>query len=445
MDGGRQYQPLLFRTHTIGGQKTLKKLCWLVFPAIVLVALSACGGERPTPIVYRPTVAVTETAAANQTLTHQPPTAGPSPTPTPTSTPYQTATPFPDADPLVVVAKVGNREVTLAEFQARVRYERWLPLQAIARRLDREGPSRILDLTLPENAQTRALFYTLGNVESMGVQTMNAILTEQVILREAALRDLELDQIFYDARVAARIGVELGAGGARPRNWDSAYASFIAEMQLYTGMSEQQFVEHMRALTYYDQLGQIIGALAPRPDARSVTAVSVQDLLLDSREAAVQVTSRLRDGESIIAIAVDYGLTSSTGQYQRTVKRSEEGLPEAIIESIFAAEEGDVIGPFATDSGWYVARIGGVELDIARPSDLEANRKEFLRLWIVERLEDPNYTTNYENWHDFIPTDPLPRDVSPMMRDEFFKQPSDPFVGIGEPTPTPEPLGISPR
>lgn len=395
-------------------------------------------------MVFRPTVAVTETAAANQTLTHLPPTAGPSPTPTATSTPYQTATPFPDADPALVVAKVGTREITLAEFQARVRYERWLPLQAIAKRLDREGPSRILNFTLPETAQTQALFYTLSNTESMGTQTMNALLTEQVVLREAALRDLELDQTFFDGRMAARIGVELGAGGARPRNWDEAYANFIAEMQLYTGMTEQQFIEHIRALTYYDQLSQIVSDLAPDPVAESITAVNVQDLLLDTREDASTVAERLQNGESILLIAVDYGLSPTTDQIERRVSRSDD-LPEDIINAIFAADEGDVIGPFATDLGWYVARINGVELDIASPDDLEAARKEFVRLWFVEKLEDPNYTVNNENWLEFVPTDPLPQDVSPMMRDEFVKYPANPFVGEGEPTPTPEPLGISPR
>ncbi|MCB9436462.1 MAG: peptidyl-prolyl cis-trans isomerase [Anaerolineales bacterium] len=422
----------------------MRKLSWLVIPVLFMMVLSACGAERPTPVVYRPTIAVTETAAANQTLTHLPPTAGPSPTPTVTSTPYQTATPFPDADPAMVVAKVGSREITLAEFQARVRYERWLPLQAIAKRLDKEGPSRILDFTRPETAQIQSLFYTLSNTESMGTQTMNAMLTEQVILREAALRDLELDKTFFDGRVAARIGVELGAGGARPRNWDEAYAVFIADMQLYTGMTEQQFIEHVRALTYYDQLSLIIGDLAPDPTAESITAVNVQDLLLDTREDAATVADRMRNGESILRIAVEYGLSPTADETERRVSRSDD-LPEDILNAIFAANEGDVIGPFATDSGWYVARIGGVELDIASPSDLDAARKEFVRLWIVEKLDDPTYTVNYENWMEFVPTDPLPQDVSPMMRDEFVTYPDNPFVDVGEPTPTPEPLSISPR
>lgn len=427
----------------------LKRHYWL-YVSIILIAtvLSACGVEKATPVVVRPTQYVTETAAAHQTQTHAPPTAGPSPTPTITPTPYMTATTFPDADPDMIVAEVGNDTITLAEFQARVRYERWLPLYALKRRVDRFGPDRVLDLSLPENSQTMALLYTLGNTESMGEQTMNVMLTEQVILREAALRDLELDQTFFDGRVAARIGVELGPGGARPSDWDEAYQRFIEDMRLYTGMTEEQFVESMRALTYYDALQQEISRQFEIPVGEGITAVNVQDMLLDTREEALDVQRRLLDGETITAIAASYGLTAADGATERQIKRSEENLPDDIIDAIFAAEEGEVIGPFATEQGWYVARILDTELDTLEPADIQALRDEFFRQWIVERLDDPDYTTEYDNWQQFVPTDPLPQDLSPMMRDEFFNSPSmieNMLIDPELPTPTPLPLGISPR
>lgn len=422
---------------------------WLFLPVmllLLLVFLTACG-DRPTPVVISQGQPITQTAEALLETQNAPPTRGPSPTPSMTSTPYLTATPFPEADPTLVVAKVGNREITLAEFQARVRYERWLPLYALARRLDVRGPGVLLDLTLPENAETAALFYTLSDTESMGSQTINVLVSEQIILREAALKDLEMPRTVYDGRIAARIGVELGAGGSHPDAWDAAYAQFIADMELYTGMTESAFLESMKAQAYYDELGRIIGPQAVIP-TEDITAVDVQDLLLDSREDALVVVERLQSGESITAIALSYGLQftdSSTASQKRTVKRSENSLPEDVVGAIFNASANQVIGPFATERGWYVARILDTTLDFMSPDDIAALRQEYFRQWIVQRMDDPNYAVVYDNWRDFVPTDPLPHDVSPMMRDEFFTLANDPFSAEDAATPTPEPLGISPR
>lgn len=425
------------------------KFQWLPIAAILLfllVLLGACG-DRPKPTIVSQGRFVTETAVAILATTNAPPTAGPSPTPTSTSTPYMTATPFPNADPELVVAKVGSREVTLSKFQARVRYERWLPLYGLARVVERRGPETVLNLSLPENAQILALLYTLNSdPQAFGAQVMNALLTELVVLREASLRDLEMPQTVFDGRMAARIGVDLGQNGARPPEWDAAYDKFIADMQLYTGMTEAMFVDSMRALAFYDELNRIIGPQAEIP-LRDITAVNVQDLILDSQEQALEAADRLRSGENILSIASSFGLQVREGENasQRTITRNKEGLPPEIITAIFNASPNDVLGPIATTSGWYVARVVDTTLDILQPSDIESARNEYFRQWIVQRLEDSNYTIDYDNWRDFVPTDPLPHDVSPLMHDENFTLPDDPFASGDEPTPTPLPIGISPR
>lgn len=416
--------------------------CLFILLGGVLVACED-DGEVAQATVVRFDQPATDAAATAIALTNAPPTAGPSPTPSPTSTLYQTATPFPDADPTLVVAKVGDREITLAEFQARVRYERWLPLYALSKDLWELGTG-LLDLTQPENARRAALFYTLSDPESLGVQTMDAILTDQVVLREAARRDLELEQTVFDGRLAARIGVELGPGGVRPENWDEAYQKFITDMMLYTGMSEEQFLETIKALVYYNQLGEIIGRQAPLPEADVVGELEIQDILVDSREDALEVRERLLEGENIQGIAASFGMTLGENATSRTLTRGDESVTAEIETALFSATDGDVVGPIATDSGWYVALVLGRQLDFAQPADIEALRQEYYQNWIIARLDDPNYSVDYSNWQDFVPFDPLPKDVSPLMRDEFFVLPEFPFAG-DQPTPTLLPIGNAPR
>ncbi len=416
---------------------------------IVTTVVAACGVERATPQVFRPTQLVTETAAVHQTMTHAPPTAGPSPTSTITPTPYMTATPFPGADPDMVVAKVGDREITLAEYQARVRYERWLPLNAIKRRVEQRGPERVLDLSLPENAQTLALLHTLGNTESMGEQTMNVLLTEAIVLHEVGLSgELELDQTYYDARIALLIGMELEDKTEKPEEWEAAYQRFIADMQLYTGMTEEQFKQSLRALTYYSLLREEISSqYNVSVDEDNIIAINVQDILLPTEEEALDVRQRFMEGESINSIAASYDMTAADGATQRQIRRGDTDLPLEIVDAIFDAEENSVVGPIETSNGWYVARVMDSELITLEPDEISALRNEFFRQWIVERLDDPDYTVVYDNWQEYVPTDPLPQDLSPLMRDEFFNSPSMVEQMFGEmnlPTPTSRPLGTSP-
>jgi hypothetical protein len=99
---------------------------------------------------------------------------------------------------------------------------------------------------------------------------------------------------------------------------------------------------------------------------------------------------------------------------------------------IFAASPGDIIGPVATDNGWYVAKIGEPRLDIASPSDLEAIRNEYFLAWVRARLDDPSIVEAFENWQDFTPIDPMPQDVSPLLRTEnfIFNIDEDPFASF---------------
>lgn len=406
-----------------------KKILILLITLILgIVGCSPNGSDEPQrSTVVSNNQSATLLAATDivNTLVALTPTAGPSPTPTTTSTPYQTATPYPDADPDLIVGRIYDEEITLADYQARVRYERWLPLYAIARLLPTNP--ELLDLTRPENARNLQLFDTLGDRDAIGVQVMNLLMTESIAYREGNLRELSLPQSVFDGLIAARIGVQLEAQGARPPEWDKAYDQFIADMQLYTGLTEGDFLRLIQSQAYYDELERIIGAEAPLPNAEIVVEVSVQDLLANSPTTANEVRERLLAGESMLEIAGSLGLSSASGEIVRTIRRGDETLPEDIIEAIFDAQSGDVLGPIATDNGWYVALIGSPQLDVPAPSDLEAIRHEYFLAWMQNQLDDPIVAQDYDNWRAFIPLDPLPQDVSPLMRTEYFILPEDPF------------------
>jgi hypothetical protein len=83
----------------------------------------------------------------------------------------------------------------------------------------------------------------------------------------------------------------------------------------------------------------------------------------------------------------------------------------------------------------------GEVFDILSPQDIEALRKQYFLDWVEGQMDDTAYVQDLENWEDFIPEDPLPQDVSPLLRDENvilpegIQEPGDLFVPI-DPEPT---------
>jgi hypothetical protein len=418
------HNPFVEKLMTFSGKKNYGVVL-VVFLLLASLTLAACGNNGHEDNVDRPIV-----QSFDRTNTPRPIP----PTIDPNTTPYMTATPFPGADPDVVVAEVQNEEITLEEYQAHVRYERWLPLYNLAKNVSDLGLG-LLDLTRQENVNTLGLMYLMSDPDSIGYQSMNVMLTNEVVLYEAAIRDIQVEQTRLDGRIAARMDVELGPGGSRPENWDEVYDAFIEEMQLYTGMSERQFLRTMTALALYQQLREIIGEQAPLPDSNFVSEVQVQEAIFEDEESANAAKEALENNQTIQSVAEEYGGSSVVAGFQRTLEADDEAerIGEAARAIVFEARPNSVVGPIEIDEGWYVALVVNQEINILEPAEIEAVREEYYQQWIIEKLDDPDYTVNYEDrWQPYIPLDPMPEDVSPLLRTENFKLPPDPYAGFEE-------------
>jgi hypothetical protein len=403
--------------------KTVLFLAGMVLAALVL---ASCGA-RSVGEVYHVDLGATQTQFA--LVVNNPPTAtptpGPSPTPTLTPTPYQRPTDAPDYDGSTVITRVGGENITLDEFRKRVRFERWHPLRALAKRVERRGPEQILDLTNPENMAVAQLFVTLADSNSFGVQVHRVMVIESIARQEAARRNLELDPFQFDAKLALYLGMLPGPGGALPDEFDEEYEDFIAEMETYTGMTEDDFRRIVRAQTAYEQLEFLMGqepqaiAGASEPQA----GIEVRDAVLSTEERANEVADRLRAGEPLNEIMASLGLDAPAENTSRIVRRSDQTLPVVVVDAIYNAERDSVIGPFLMDQGWYVARVLGEKFEIMTPREIDDVRKQYFLDWVEGRMDDPAYTVDYDNWISEIPQEPLPRDVSPYFTEETIKLP----------------------
>jgi hypothetical protein len=374
--------------------------------------------------------AIAQTAAAQASATPEP---GSGIEPPPEGTPYVMPTDPPDLEPDTAITRVGNEEITLGDFRKRVRFERWVPLFRLAYRVDKYGPERVLDLTDPENIMTASLFVTLADSYSFGRQVHRLMVIDEIAFQEAQRRDLELDQNQFNARLAEFLGMTVGEGGALPPEFDALYPEFIASMERYTGMTENEFRRLVRARTLYAQLKFIIGhepGAVPSPEGR--VGIEVQDILVDSMAVAESVIDRLLKGESLRDIALSLGLNPTAEDTTRVLRRSDPNVSADVSEAVYAASPGEIVGPLLTSQGWYVALVGNEVFDVLSPQDVEAVREQYFLDWVEAQMDDAEYVEDYDNWFDYIPQEPLPRDVSPWLQEEYMTIPEyieDPFTG----------------
>lgn len=388
---------------------------------LAVLGLAACG-DSDNGSVDHVDISGNETHAA-QTLAARPtttPTPGPSLTPTPTQAPFVIPTNAPDVDGDTVITRVGSQDITLEDFQKHVRFERWVRLYQLAQLVERQGTENILDLRRAENATVASLFATLADSNSFGVQVQRVMVIDAITLQEAARRKMSVDPYQFDAKMAQFMGLQVGENGALPPEFDAEYADFIAQLPIYTGLTEEEFRTIVRARTLYYQLKFLISqepeALPSSDEAR--VGMEVQDIVLETEPEAQDVIARLEAGEAMVDIAQSYGLTPTSADASRVVHWSDQNLTDDIRVALFEANPDTIIGPFPVSEGWYVARVINEVFDVLSPDDIQALRDQHFLDWVEAQLDDPEYVHDFQNWEPYIPQEPLPQDVSPLLRDE---------------------------
>ena len=416
----------------------MKRRSVMVFVLMMIGVLgAACStndSEGSHVILVEDGVEETQTAQTAWARENASATPGSTPTPAPTGTPYVIPTNEPEVDPETVIARVGNEEITLGQYQKYVRFERWFRLYQLARLVEKHGVEDILDLRKPENTVVSSLFTTLADSFSFGAQVERIMIIDAITLQEAIRRGLDVNPQQFDARLVQYLGMTVGQDAALPPGFDEAYDEFIRQMDIYTGLSEEEFRKIVRARTLYTQLEFLIShepeAVPSTQEAR--VGMEVQDMIVPSMEDATTIAQRMRDGEALRDVALSLGYTPTSDDESRLLRWSDPDLSSEVLEAIFLADLGGVVGPIAIPQGWYVARVIREVYDVLSPQDIEALRKQYFLDWVEAKMDDPEYVVDYDNWIEYTPQEPLPQDVSPLLRDENVILPENSENPFGE-------------
>lgn len=365
-----------------------------------------------------------ETAEAQTAVARITPTPVLTATPIPTAEPYVRPTDSPDMDATTAITRVGREDITLNEYRKRVRFERYRALYPIVKLAEKYGTAELFDLTNDSNWYLSSVFATLADSYSFGSQVHRVMVVESIAEQEARRRGIEVNTARFDATVAEWLGLQVGDGGQMPAEFDARYAEFITGIDTYAGMSEEEFLRVIRAQTLYTQLKYVVQQEADiNASGETVAGVQMQDIIVQNEAEAQEIAARLVAGESLYEIALSLSYTPSGEGTERVVRIGNQDLPSSVIDLIFSAAQGDVLGPIFIVDGWYVGKVGSQVVDVLNPEDIDALREDHFLTWVEGQMDDPAVVTDFVDWVPYTPQEPLPRDVSPLMRDENFQLP----------------------
>lgn len=423
----------------------------VVLLLVVAGILTACGSDDGSDSGFvHIEEGGTETAEAQTAVAMVTPTESSPTTPVPTAAPYAIPTDSPDIDPETVITRVGSEDITLEDYRKRVRFERYRYLYPIVKLAEKYGTEELFDLTNDSNWYLSSVFATLADSYSFGSQVHRVMVIESIAEQEARRRGMEVNPQRFDSTVAQWLGLQVGAAGQMPPEFDQRYAEFIDGIDTYANMSEEEFRRIIRDQTLYNQLKYEI-QLETEIDAsgETVVGVTMQDMIVTSESEAEIIAQRLAEGESLFEIAVSLGYAPSGDDIERVIRLGGEDLPSSVIDMIFDAKQGDVLGPVFVIDGWYVGKVGTQVIDMLNPEDIDALREDNFLKWVESQMDDPAVVEDQIDWVMYTPQEPLPRDVSPLMSDENFTIPeaSQDLLGLSEgtdnltvdPTVPPEP------
>lgn len=417
----------------------------IVVVMVLAAALAACSAdETDDPGFVHIEEGAAETRLAQTALALSTPTDTPDPDPTPfdTPVPYVRPTDPPDMDGDAVITRVGSDEITLNEYRKRVRFDRYRLLYPVAKLAEKYGTQQLFDLTNEDNWYVSSLFTTLADSYSFGGQSHRVMIVESIAAQEARRRGIEVETPRYDAKMAEWLGLQVGDAGALPAEFDARYDEFVTGIDTFAGMTEEEFRRIIRDQTLYDQLRFEIQREADINAGGARVGVQVQNLVVATEAEAQTIADRLRAGEALRDIALSLGYQQVNPDTERVVSAGDDTLPETLINQILSAGQGAVIGPEPVADGWYVAKVGAQVNDMITPEEIDAIRRDYFLKWVEAQMDDPAMVEDFDNWMAYTPQEPLPRDVSPLMREENMRLPADTgdplFPNVEDPTGTPE-------
>ncbi|NWG15948.1 MAG: peptidylprolyl isomerase [Chloroflexi bacterium] len=363
--------------------------------------------------------------------------------------------------PNQVVAAVGGDNITIAQFQRRVRLERVLriqqlnnlistyqsfgldPNQAVAQE---PGSTWLSDLRIPDQ---------------LGLTIVNEMVDDQLLRQEAAARGLTISPEDVQKRVEEFFGYDPAAltitptptltptltptpfvsptpsptptltptpeveptttttplptippeptlnGTQQAEQFITSRGDFYEVMRRDAGLSEADVNAYFEVQALRDKMRDVIA------DEQNISQiglfVNARHILVATEEEALDVLAALQAGESFAelarALSTDTGSGTNGGELDwapvtNYVKPFADAARDAAI--------GEIVGPVQTEFGYHIIQVRAREDRELTESELDNAKSNAFQTWLEElRASKTDQIEIFSIWSDFVPDDPV--------------------------------------
>jgi len=270
---------------------------------------------------------------------------------------YTIPDPPEDIDLDLVIAEVGDTEITLGEFRQRVRLERLRTYVFLNDLISTQGDA-ILDLNNPQNpvgGNVQALLGFLGDDAVLGEQTYEPLVLDYIYHQEAAARGIEVTECQINQAWTNRLNLPPMGDCEVPEGFEDARTAYIDLAETYAGVS----AEEMEQIVRYDaEFSAVREELVSEVELEEEPVVRTRHIRIQDEADANTAIERLADGEAFETVLADYTLDVSALGNGGDLGEFEEGMMvQPFSDAAFGAEVGELVGPVETQFGFHIIEV----------------------------------------------------------------------------------------
>lgn len=257
----------------------------------------------------------------------------------------------------IVVAVVGDQPMTLGQFRARVRYERWRYFETLLHLVQENGPDalNVNDLHNPQADVVRNAVTLLGDQATFGLLVYETMIREAVYHQELQIRGLEIDPCAVSREWSITLALPEPIDCQPAPEFEQARADYIRRAITFSGMSEAEIEQTIVSRVEVDAVQAAIRVEAtPPPQPMAMT----HHIRLNSLGEAQIALARLQTGEDFATVmnemTIDENVNGNGGDLG-WVRR--DRLPNTVVEAVMSAPIGQPFGPLQALDGFHVFEV----------------------------------------------------------------------------------------
>ena len=257
-----------------------------------------------------------------------------------------------------IIAQYGDEKVTLGDFWARIRFERWLYWRALEQLVIEQGDA-VLDLSSVTNPYRETLHSLLNFLMDEGgfAQFVWQRLTREAFYRDAAAqREFVTSPCAFLEAWAQLILWPPLVNCSDTDEFANARTEFIANAAHFTGITENALRDSISAQLLLADLR--VAIRAELPPVSELPTIRARQICTNDAASSAAALDALKAGGDFTTTMLTYGADTDSYGNSGDLGYLTRGLVVTELDrALFAAELDEWIGPIESDFGFHVARV----------------------------------------------------------------------------------------